>query len=382
MPDHVRPDLRDPLVAPDPIDGPRPDRPTRPAYTVALVLGGGNALGAYQAGAYEALAQADLPIDWVVGASTGAISGAIICGNPPEQRLERLRAYWRPGGGDDRHGTSNPLEDMRRTMDVAMRFAMGQPQVFAPRIASALWQGAFGNETPDSLYDTAPLAATLATLVDFDRLNLAPIRFSLTAVDLESGEDLVFDSRRDAIGPDHVRASGAFLPLFPPIEIDGRLCADSGLSANLPIDVVLADPPGGPTLCIAIDLLPRRAPRPRSLGEIAERAQDLVFACQSRRAIAGWKRVYDLQAAAATDATGPDAIGSQPVTLIHLAYAAQEPEVCGKAFDFSPGSIAHRWHQGRRDMDAIIASLRSGAIAVDRPGLTVHAFDGERPMPG
>ena len=341
-------------------------------FDVALVLSGGNALGAYQAGAYQALIEGDVRVDWVVGASTGAINGVIICGNAPDVALARLREYWRVPGGDTTPGMWGGVgEDARRTLAACRTLLTGQPQVFLPRHLLGPWWEPFGNREPSSLYDSKPLDLTLGALADFDRVNSGDLRFSVAAVDLEQGRDVVFDTRRDTITAEHVRASGALIPALPPVRIDGMLLADAGASANLPVDIVLSEPPPRPTLCLTVDLLPLRAPPPRTLGDAAERMQDLMFASQGRRAIEGWKRFYDLRASHPT----PDGAGQPSVTLVHLAYGAQAPEVCGKAFDFSPASAAYRWEQGRRGMTRVLERLRAGEIGIGAPGLTVHDMD-------
>jgi NTE family protein len=241
-----------------------------------------------------------------------------------------------------------------------------------PRLLFAPWWEPFGNHEPGSVYDTGPLYETLGSLVDFDLLNGGPIRFSATAVELEGGREVVFDTREGRLDASHLSASSALIPAFPAVKIDGTLLADAGASANLPVDLVLSDPPLGPTLCLAIDLLPLRAPPPVTLGEAAERMQDLIFASQSRRAIESWKRYYDLGKEFGTE----DNAGTPAITLVHLAYAAQEPEACGKAFDFSPGSAAYRWQQGHLDMRNVLDRLDSGHFAVGTPGLSVHSFHG------
>jgi NTE family protein len=341
-------------------------------YKVVLVLSGGNALGAYHGGIYQALLEHDVAIDWLAGASTGAVNGAIICGNPPELGLQRLREYWRPAGGGVAEASGGAfIEDARRTVAAQMTISLGQSHVFVPRRLFGPWWEPFGNGEPSSLYDTSPLEGTLGRLVDFDRLNGGGIRFSATAVDLAEGRDVVFDTRSAGVRAEHLRASCALLPAFPPVEVDGVLLADGGVSANLPLDVVLSEPPRGTTLCIAIDLLPLRAPVPKTLGNTAERGQDLMMATQSRRAIEGWQRYYDL----AVRASGPDE-SIPAITLVHLAYGAQEPEVCGKAFDFSPASVGYRWDQGYADMSNVLELLERGEISPGKPGLAVHSFHG------
>jgi len=340
--------------------------------TLALVLSGGNALGAYQAGAYQALEEAGLEPDEVAGASAGAINGALICGNPQGRRLERLAAFWRPSGTDEGLALAGMQEDARRTAAAGLTLATGRADTFVPRSLWERWWASNGPAEAASLYDTRPLAATLERLVDFDLLNAGRPRFAATALDVESGEDVVFDTARHRITADHLRASAAMIPAFPPVEVEGRLLADAGLSANLPLDAVLSRPVAGRLLCITLDLLPLGAPRPRSLGAATERMQDLVFASQTRRAFAAWQAIFDERAA-----RGGSAVPA--ITVLRLAYADQAREVSGKAFDFSPRSVRGRWDAGYRDMTDALAQVRAGGIATEQPGLAVYRA--ERPSP-
>jgi len=332
-------------------------------YDVALVLGGGSALGSYQAGAYQALHELGVAPDQVVGASTGAINGAIICGNPPESRIAQLRAWWTPAPA--RSGSSGMFDEARRTGAALRTFVSGRPGLFAPRYVLGPMWNPFGNDEPASLYDTTPLRFSLESVIDFDRLNRGAPRFSATAVDVETGEDIIFTTGNDRIAPEHLRASSALLPAFPPVEIDGRLLADAGLSANLPLDPVLQSPPERPLLCIAVDLLPLRGPRPQTLGETVTRMQDLLFARQSSRAIAAWQAIYGERARGGAGAR---------VTLLHIAYAGDTREVSGKAFDFSPESAAVRWEAGYRDMRDALAARPPGEPVAPTAGLSVFTL--------
>jgi NTE family protein len=329
---------------------------TRP-YKVALVLGGGNALGAYQAGGYQALHERGVAVDRVDGASTGAINGAIICGSAEDQRVTRLADYWglgnTPGGPSPAPWWGPMGEDFRRSVAAMTTIAFGQPQIFAPR------PPAFQHGNDASLYDTVPLGATLARLVDFERLNAGAPRFTATAVDLENGEIVTFDTAARTVAAEHIRGSSALLPAFPPVEVEGRLLGDGGLAMNLPLDPLLAEPGETPVLCLALDLLPLRQPRPRTLGEAAGRMQDLMFACQSARTIVGWQALYAARNSPAS------------VTLLHLSYDRQEAEVAGKSFDFSPRSVRARWEAGHADVGAALDRIDAGQIETGRPGLHV-----------
>ena len=195
--------------------------------------------------------------------------------------------------------------------------------MFGPPLCAMPWSG-----EGRAVFATDQLAATLTRMVDFDRLNDGPCRYTATAVDLACGDDVVFDSRERRIGPEHIRASAALPVTFPSVEVDGRLIVDGGLSANLPLDPVLDEPPARTTVVIAVDLLPLRQPLPMTLSEMAGRMQDLTFAAQSRRSIARWRVAY----ADRTDVS---------VTLLRLSYDEQGVEVAGKAMDFSGPTIEH-----------------------------------------
>ncbi|HEX8554800.1 MAG TPA: patatin-like phospholipase family protein [Sphingomonas sp.] len=334
-----------------------------PHTHVALVLGGGNALGAYHAGVYQALHERGCIPDWIVGTSIGAVNGALIAGNPADRRIERLRDLWRPG---DSGWWPQPDEETRRTAAALATLVGGRPGFFAPIGPLGSWWLPDPAAGASSLYDTSPLTTTLGTHVDFDLLNTGAIRFSALAVDVETGDEHVFDTTSTAVRADHLRASTALLPGFTPIMVDGRMLVDGGLSANLPLDPVLAAPPAATTLCIAVDLLPLNGAPPHSLGEGIQRMQDLMFAAQSRRSRERWREAY--AAAPPLAPTGDPAA----VTLVRLAYRDQEMEVAGKAMDFSPQSVAARWASGHRDATGLLDALAQRRVAPGAPGLTVY----------
>ncbi|MCT8003393.1 patatin-like phospholipase family protein [Sphingomonas sanguinis] len=327
---------------------------TLPDCRVTLVLAGGNALGGYQAGVYEALEEGSVSPDWIIGTSAGATNGAILAGNRLADRLDRLRALWRPDRVPSL-GYGETFETWRRSGEAMATMLAGRSGMFAP-LGSAL---AVRGEP--ALYDTAPLGRTLQSLVDFDELNRGEVRFTVQAVTLDTGREVVFDTRRDVIGPDHIRASAAMPPAFPPVAIEGVTYVDGGLSANLPLDPVLADPGDKPLLCIALDLMPLSGSRDRTIGHMIARAQNLAFAAQSQRTIARWQDRYD------RDPT----LGRHGVTLAHLTYADQQREVAGKAMDFSGLSVRQRWDAGRRDGAELLDRLRKGTIPIGRAGLHV-----------
>lgn len=315
--------------------------------TIALVLSGGNALGAFQAGALVELEARGREPGLIAGGSIGAINGALFAGNPRGKRGEALATFWRPGGPSPFSGAA---ETVRRSAAAQAVLVGGYTPCFRPRLG---WPPPL--DTGElSLFDTDSLVPTLEALVDFGRLDGGAPRFVATAVDLETGEDLAFDTAVHAVRAHHVRASAALIPLFPPVEIDGRWCGDAGLSANLPLDIALADPPPGPLLCIAIDLMPLQSGRPKTLGEMAARLPDITFAIQARRAVERWKAVHRNRA--------------EGMTLLHLPYRAQAEEVALKAFDYSPATVRQRWDAGRSAMADALDRIEAGGFAFDQPG--------------
>lgn len=317
----------------------------------ALVLGGGNALGAYHLGVCEQLRGAGIEPDWYLGTSIGAVTAAILVGNPPETRLERLRVFWEEAiqtapdisafGGEFRARLNNDL--------ALAALLFGRPGQFRARYPG-IWSLLPGMPPDRAIRDHAPLQRTIELLVDFSRLNDAAERVSIVALDMETGEEIWFDNRQGGILPEHLLAATALAPLFPPVEIDGRLLCDAGFANNLPVDRVFAVPPERDLLCIAVDLFHLGHGRPATLDETIARVQDLAFASQTRRAIAGLLRERDL--ARRLDPQAPSAV------LAHLALQPTGHQRTLKPLDYSRSSIGERIAEGRADAEAMLARLR------------------------
>ena len=251
----------------------RTERP--PFERVALILQGGGALGAYQAGVYQALAEANLHPDWVAGISIGAVNSALIAGNPPEKRVERLRAFWDtvsrpPFGAPSLPASAIRSEIMHAAVNQARSFGVllgGAPGFFTPRALPPFLHPP-GSPGALSFYDTGPLKATLERLVDFDRLNAGEMRFSVGATDVRTGNFTYFDTTTHTIRPEHVIASGSLPPGFPPTEVDGEHYWDGGLVSNTPLRWVLDSNPRRDTLAFQLDLWSAGGPFPRDLNEV------------------------------------------------------------------------------------------------------------------
>ncbi|MGO4166108.1 NTE family protein [Novosphingobium sp. PhB57] len=344
-----------------------------------LVLQGGGALGAYQAGVYEALAAEGHAPDWVAGISIGAINAAIIAGNAPEERVGKLRSFW--------DGVSHEL---LYRLDVGNGFArrafnetaaawaatFGVPGFFTPRIPTPLpeWPDEIGRL---SFYDTTPLRQTLLDLVDFDRINHGETRFSVGAVNMMTGNFAYFDNARGSgasdrkIGPEHIMASGALPPGFPPVEIDGEWYWDGGLVSNTPLQYVLDNRSPCEMTVFQVDLFPSRGAVPKTMADIAQREKDIRFSSRTRLNTDLSKRLQDMRAAAQRlchklppelqdDPDLRQLLGCRPagaVAVLHLINRPRGYETMSKDYEFSRMTVTEHWEAGKADAHF---SLRDG----------------------
>lgn len=332
-----------------------PARPPLPeGFEVALVLSGGATLGAYHVGACAALRDRDVRLARIAGVSIGAVTAAILLGNPPDRALDRLRAFWAEIAQPDAPWTRMLPDALRARWGNNLGLAsllQGRPGVFAPRYPGP-WSILPGSPPDLGLRDHRPLAATLARFVDFDRLNdPATTPLSIAAVDLGSGEEVWFENRNGGLRAEHLLAATALAPLFAPVEVGGRMLCDAGVANNLPVDRIVRASTERPTLCLAVDLYAPRGERPQTLDQVATRMQDLAFHLQSRRSLSflGRERALRRQA----DPALP------PMILGHVAYRAPGHERTFKAVDFSAVVLEDRMAQGRRDMDRLLDRLAS-----------------------
>ena len=321
-------------------------------FDTALVLGGGNALGAYHLGACETLLDAGVTPSWYLGTSIGAVAAALLVGNPPETRLDRLGTFWEEAAQAGRPPASRWFpEEIRARLNndhALSALLFGRPGLFGARFPGP-WSLLPFMPPDRALRDQRPLARTLARLIDFERLNAAGERLSIITIDMESGEEVWFDNWTHEIGPEHLLAATALAPLFAPVEIGGRLLCDAGLGNNLPLGRAFREGAARDLLCIAVDLYSLSHGRPSSLDETVARVQDLAFAIQSSSAVAALTRERALMRR--LDPDGPSAI------LAHLAYRAPGHQRALKPLDYSRASLAERRRQGRADMTAMLARV-------------------------
>ena len=358
-----------------------------PFECVALLLQGGGALGAYQAGVYEALSEAEMYPDWVAGISIGAINSALIAGNPPELRVEKLRRFWNLISAPAWSGALGPVKapwampdsllsadlpaiatrgDLARgllnRMSSAVAMACGASGFFAPRMPMP-WLEPPGTLEATSYYDTAALKGTLESLVDFDRINAGETRLSVGAVNVRSGNFAYFDNTTHTIGADHIMASGALPPGLPAVEIEGEHYWDGGLVSNTPLQWVLESFPRQDTLAIQVDLWSARGEFPRTLPEVATRQKEIQYSSRTRAGTDRFRNIQKIRNALGSLIEKlPDALQDSPeltllrplgqrkvYNIVHLIYRSQQYEGDSKDYDFSRRSMEDHWRAGYHD---------------------------------
>ena len=343
-----------------------------PFECIALLLQGGGALGAYQAGVYEALVQSGIHPDWVAGISIGAINSALIAGNPPERRVEKLREFWERvtsdvfgswpqdfltplAKGDWVRGLMNQISANSAMLSGASGF-------FAPRLLSP-WLHPTGSIEATSFYDASALRSTLESLVDFDRINAREMRFSVGAVNVRSGNFVYFDSTTHTIRPEHVMASGALPPAFAAVEIDGERYWDGGLISNTPLQWVLDSTPRQDTLAFQVDLWSARGDFPGNMAEVETRQKEIQYSSRTRANTDQFKRAQRIRnTVAALLESLPDNLKDEPnakllgsiagrkvYNMVHLIYRAKNYEGNSKDYEFSRSSMETHWRAGYQD---------------------------------
>ncbi len=342
-------------------------------------------MGSYQAGVYEAMAAFDQRPGWVAGISIGAINGALIAGNAPGYSVAALRAFWEEVTKPTAlwPAAPGPFGDGQRAVSAAASALFGQPGFFKPRSPLDFLPG----RSVTSYYDTSALRGTLERLVDFDRVNAGETRLSVGAVSVTTGRLVWFDSLRTRLGPDHIMASGALPPGFPPVEIDGELYWDGGIVSNTPLEYVIDEYPRDPQLCFQVDLFHANGTSPTSLEEVTEREKDIRYASRTRAGTQTMGEIQSLRLAIgeliarlppefrdAPEIARIDELSCDATfDIAHLIYRPLLPQGASKDYEFSRATMQARWDQGRSDADE---TLRAAPWRAPRkPGEGVRMFD-------
>lgn len=340
---------------------------------VALLLQGGGALGSFQAGVYQRLDELGIDVSWVAGISIGAVNAAIIAGNPPHRRMGRLKKFWLTVSGGMPNIVLPEIHHIREAAHLMAAGAVatfGVPGMFRPRLWPAMMMPE-GTSGAISFYDSAPLKETLDACVDWDLLNDGPVRLSVGAVDVESGNFAYWDTR----GPDgptridsrHIMASGALPPGLPPIEIDGRCYWDGGLVSNTPLAHVLEHQTDD-MLVFQVDLFPAEGPKPRQMTDVYSRAKDIQYSSRTRQVTDQYLRLRREHKAikALLDKLPPDLrddheaqrlrqmLDRGSINIVHLIYRSRAWESGARDFEFSRSTMLDHWSQGREAVEGVM----------------------------
>jgi NTE family protein len=341
---------------------------------LAVAYQGGGSLGAYHIGALEAMQQAGYTPDVVAGISIGAFTAAIVAGNEPGMRAEKLKEFWDNISWPDLPAVPEGEGWMRKWHNQVSSwqgFVFGQPAFFKPRPFPAPWLQVCGSPAATSYYDTTPLIETLSRVVDFERINRGKTRLILGATRVRDGEPAWFDNfKQKEIGPEHVLASGAMPPAFPGIRIDGDLYWDGGCYSNTPLEGIydkLRDE--GDTLCFVIDLFGPNGREPQDMDEVQLTIKEIQFSnriknriralCERHNCAHFFRHILEKHEEAIADHPHQDAIRQLMKVgrfdIIHILYQKPGAEVATCDCEFSKSSIEYRRRQGYSDMKKALA---------------------------
>ena len=355
------------------------------AGQVVLVLQGGGALGAYQAGVYQALHDAGIEPDWVIGTSIGAVNGAIIAGNPPETRLARLDAFWSrvAAAGGVTAGWLPAFDEWWRRTSI---FLQGIPAFFAPS-PSAWWalNAPLGREHA-AFYTTQPLRETLRTLVDFDYLNTGSVRLTVGAVQVEQARMSYFTNRDGPLSVEHVMASAAFPPGFPSVQLDGEPYWDGGIYSNTPLEAVLDDRPRRSSVIFAVQLWPSHGREPESIVQALVRQRDIQYSSRSQSHLERQRQIHrlrhvirELEQYIAEPMRETQAVRDllawgcgTTMQVIELDAPSFGEDDLHKDIDFSPGGIERRRTAGYDDTRRMLARAPWQETMDPMEGIAVH----------
>ena len=342
-----------------------PDKSLARFERIALVLSGGEALGAYQAGAYAALEKCGVRPNWIAGTAIGAINAAIIAGSLPHERVLRLRQFWQELSR--RAGNRRPRSPARWAKSALSGFFAATARTGPPPIPTY-------NEDP--VVSASELRALICEAVDFERINSGAIRVVFGALNLATGAETFFDNDRHVLGADHVLA-GSPLPGLPPVAIDRQLFGGSALPVSALDDARPAD-----TLCFAVD---GYDPVPGAHGGLSRTAREIAVMRRThdlrrRIALLGERLPVALRGdvevrrclSEASDAT---------MTILHLVHEGNAADFALKMADFSTVAVARRWKAGESDIGTSLGHPRWLAPLPRLSEIVVHEVRGGVPAP-
>jgi NTE family protein len=339
------------------------------AGQVVLVFQGGGALGAYQAGVYEAMNEAGIEPDWIIGTSIGAINASLVAGNEPKDRVEKLKEFWHRMSHKTMWNSGAPWPQMSQAMSYWNTVFGGIPEFFAPNLGAYLGNTARLGAENAAYYSTEPLGNTLNDLVDFKLIKSNRPRLTVGAANVCTSKMRYFDSRDTEIGAKHIMASGALPPAFPAVRIDGELYWDGGILSNTPAEIVFDDYPRRNSLIFAVHLWNPNGPEPESIAEVMHREKDVQYSSRVANHIDRQMQTHHLRhiiKQLASKVPEPARSSAEVKELASWGCATQmhivrllAPSLSNedqtKDVDFSPWRIKERWDAGLNDMRSAIA---------------------------
>jgi NTE family protein len=335
---------------------------------IVLVLQGGGALGAYQAGVYQALTEAGIEPDWVIGTSIGAVNAGLIAGNSPNMRMERVAEFWTRVQREPLAEIAGAASMFGPWVANAITITCGVRGFFEPNPLAFLgMQVPLGSEHA-GYYSTKPLERTLEELIDPAQLNAGQPRLTVGAANVQTGQMRYFDTREMPLTIRHIVASGALPPAFPAIRIGQELFWDGGVLSNTPVEVVFDDTPRRSGLVFAVHMWAPSGPEPDSIGKVLARQKDLQYSSRAATHIARQKQLHRLRHVIMNLAAKlPHDVANLPevrelasygcVTRMHIVRLLAPPlagEDHSKDIDFSPSGIKYRWQAGYSDTSRVL----------------------------
>jgi NTE family protein len=341
--------------------------PASKPHQIVLVFQGGGALGAYQAGVYQALHEAEIEPDWIIGTSIGAINASLISGNAPEKRLERLEEFWRRMRRKEFFGLS-AWPGLSDTTSYWSTLLGGIPGFFEPNPLAFLGAHYPLGRDKAGFYSTMPLEKTLSDLVDFSLIKNCTPRLTVGAAHVRTSEMRYFDSRETAITARHVMASGALPPAFPAVRIDGELYWDGGILSNTPTEAIFEDVPRRNSLIFAVHMWNPMGPEPETIWEVLHRHKDIQYSSRVASHIARQRQVHRLRHVVSELVKRmPEEQRQDPVVqdlaeygcrtqmhVVRLLAPRLDNENHTKDIDFSPAGIRLRWEAGYADTNRVL----------------------------
>jgi NTE family protein len=327
---------------------------------VVLVFQGGGALGAYQAGVYQALHEAGIEPDWIIGTSIGAINASLIAGNEAPDRLRRLQEFWDRMADKAFWNAAPAYARAAQPLSYWKALSYGIPGFFEPNPLAFLGPHIPLGADRAGYYSAAPLERTLLELVDFTLINRCKPRLTVGAAHVRTSQMRYFDGRDGEIGVKHIMASGALPPAFPGIRIDGELYWDGGILSNTPTEVVFDDTPRRNSLIFAVHMWNPTGIEPETIWEVLHRQKEIQYSSRIANHIARQTQIHRLRHVikqlldyipeGLRDSEAVRALADYGcltrMHVVRLLASRLNNEDYTKDVDFTPVGIRKRWAAG------------------------------------